>query len=79
MSARGTVLVTTDHLPPPDEVDLLLRGAGHATRHRPLRGPRTEEELVVALDGAVGALVANEPMTAAVFTRTPCAGAPGTR
>ena len=67
----GTVLVTTDYLEPGDEVDLLLRGAGYATRHRPLRGPRTEDDLVSALDGAVGALVANEPMTAAVFARVP--------
>ena len=70
-TGAGTVLVTTDHLEPGDEVDLLLREAGHGTRHRPLRGPRTEDDLVSALDGAVGALIANEPMTAAVFARVP--------
>ncbi|SDF05107.1 D-3-phosphoglycerate dehydrogenase [Blastococcus aurantiacus] len=72
MSATpGAVLITTDHLVPGDEVDLLLRDAGYATRHRPLRGARTEDDLVTALDGAVGALVANEPMTAAVLARAP--------
>ena len=70
-TAPGAVLVTTDHLVPGDEVDLLLREAGYVTRHRPLVGARTEEDLVAALDGVVGALVANEPMTAGVLARTP--------
>ncbi len=71
MTDRDTVLITTDHLSPGDEVDVLLVEAGYVTRHRPLRGVRTEDDLVAALDGAVGALVANEPLTAAVFTRAP--------
>ena len=50
------VLVTPDHLAPGDEVDRLLREAGCTTRHHPLRGPRTEDDLVAALDGVVGAL-----------------------
>ncbi|XRQ08928.1 phosphoglycerate dehydrogenase [Actinomadura welshii] len=71
MSAPPTVLVTTDYLAPGDEVDRLLRDAGYATRHRPLRGARDRDDLVAALDGAVGALIANEPMTAEVFARAP--------
>ncbi|MGI5286243.1 phosphoglycerate dehydrogenase [Nonomuraea polychroma] len=62
-----TVLITTDYLAPGDEVDLFLREAGFATRHRPLRGPRGRDELIAILDGAEGALIANEPMTAEVF------------
>ncbi|MGY1804429.1 phosphoglycerate dehydrogenase [Blastococcus sp. SYSU D00922] len=65
------VLVTTDYLEPGDDVDLLLRSAGFTTRHRPLRGPRTEADLLAALDGVVGALIANEPMTAGVLARAP--------
>ncbi|SHG17912.1 NAD(P)-dependent oxidoreductase [Geodermatophilus nigrescens] len=71
MTTTGTVLVTTDHLVPGDEVDVLLREAGWSTRHRPLRGARTEDDLVAALDGAAGALIANEPVTAAVLARAP--------
>ncbi|QFG22466.1 phosphoglycerate dehydrogenase [Actinomadura sp. WMMB 499] len=71
MNAAPTVLVTTDYLAPGDEVDRLLHGAGLRTRHRPLRGTREPADLVAALDGAVGALIANEPMTAEVFARAP--------
>lgn len=71
MRSSGLVLVTPDHLVPGDEVDRLLREAGCATRHRPLRGPRTEDDLVAALDGVAGALIANEPVTAAVLARAP--------
>jgi D-3-phosphoglycerate dehydrogenase/(S)-sulfolactate dehydrogenase len=67
----GTVLVTTDYLQPGDEVDVLLRDAGYETRHRPMRGRREADELVDALSGVVGALIANEPMTAEVFARAP--------
>ncbi|RBY85833.1 NAD(P)-dependent oxidoreductase [Blastococcus sp. TF02A-26] len=66
-----TVLVTTDYLQPGDEVDQILRAAGYATRHRPLRGRRDPEDLVAALEGAVGALIANEPVTADVLRRSP--------
>jgi D-3-phosphoglycerate dehydrogenase/(S)-sulfolactate dehydrogenase len=67
MTESGTVLITTDHLAPGDDVDQLLRAAGWATRHAPLRGVRDPRELVAALAGAQGALIANEPMTAEVF------------
>ncbi|WP_436756692.1 phosphoglycerate dehydrogenase [Streptosporangium sp. V21-05] len=71
MSPLPTVLVTVDYLAPGDEVDGLLRDAGLATRHRPLRGARERDELVAILDGCEGALIANEPMTAEVFARVP--------
>ena len=67
----GTVLVTTDYLVPGDEVDQLLRGAGFTTRHAPLRGPRATGELVAALRGVSGALIANERLTAEVFSQAP--------
>ena len=61
------VLITTDYLRPGDEVDLYLRGAGHETVHLPLTGRRDPAELVAALAGIEGALIANEPMTAEVL------------
>lgn len=66
-----TILITTDYLTPGDEVDAYLTGLGFITRHDPMRGMRTAEQLVTALDGATGALVANEPMTAEVLGRAP--------
>ncbi|MFD0692257.1 phosphoglycerate dehydrogenase [Actinomadura fibrosa] len=71
MSAPPTVLITTDYLVPGDEVDVLLRDAGFATRHRPRRGVRDRDELIAILDGAEGALIGNEPMTAEVFAHAP--------
>ncbi|WP_033344656.1 NAD(P)-dependent oxidoreductase [Catenuloplanes japonicus] len=65
------ILITTDYLTPGDEVDEYLTGQGFTTRHDPMRGPRTAEALIAALDGAEGALIANEPMTAEVFRRSP--------
>lgn len=65
------VLVTTDYLVPGDEVDGFLRDAGFTTRHRPLRGAREHDDLIAALDGAEGALIANEPMNAEVFAHAP--------
>ncbi len=66
-----TILITTDYLTPGDEVDAYLTGLGFITRHDPMRGMRTAEQLVTALDGVTGALVANEPMTAEVLGRAP--------
>ncbi|WP_249998800.1 NAD(P)-dependent oxidoreductase [Actinoplanes sp. M2I2] len=66
-----TILITTDYLSPGDAVDTYLTGLGFTTRHDPLRGKRSATDLVAALDGAEGALIANEPMTAAVFTQAP--------
>jgi phosphoglycerate dehydrogenase-like enzyme len=66
-----TVLITTDYLTAGDEVDTYLTGLGFTTRHRPMRGKRPPEELVTALDGVEGALIANEPMTAEVLRQAP--------
>lgn len=63
------VLITTDYLRPGDEVDDLLRGAGHETVHLPMSGRRDPEELVAALAGIDAALIANEPMSADVLGR----------
>jgi phosphoglycerate dehydrogenase-like enzyme len=60
------VLVTTDHTGP--EADRILAGAGHTSHHRPLRG-LTADEVVAALDGVSGAIVANDPLTADVLDR----------
>ncbi|GIM92022.1 NAD(P)-dependent oxidoreductase [Paractinoplanes toevensis] len=62
-----TLLITTDYLVPGDEVDTYLTGLGHTTRHDPMRGRRDPAQLVAALDGVDGALIANEPMTAEVL------------
>lgn len=63
------VLITTDCLVPGDEVDLLLHEAGHQTVHRPMTGKRDPEDLVRALEGVDAALIANEPMSAAVLAQ----------
>ncbi|MEE1939788.1 phosphoglycerate dehydrogenase [Streptomyces sp. TRM 70361] len=65
------ILITTDYLRPGDEVDRYLREHGHTTVHAPLTGRRDPAELVAALDGIDGALVANEPLTADVLSRAP--------
>ena len=65
------VLITTDYLRPGDEVDLYLRGAGHETVHLPLTGRRDPAELVAALAGIEGALIANEPMSEPVLRAAP--------
>jgi D-3-phosphoglycerate dehydrogenase/(S)-sulfolactate dehydrogenase len=62
------ILITTDYLRPGDAVDGYLRDAGHETVHRPLTGRRDPDELVAALEGIDGALVAaNEPLGAEVL------------
>ncbi len=66
-----TVLITTDYLSPGDEVDRLLTGRGLTTRHDPMRGPRRPEQLIQALHGVCGALIANEPVTEVVLLQAP--------
>ncbi|MCO8275170.1 phosphoglycerate dehydrogenase [Actinoplanes sp. TRM 88003] len=66
-----TILITTDYLQPGDEVDTYLRGQGFTTRHDPMRGKRSADALIAALDGMEGALIANEPMTAEVLRSAP--------
>lgn len=67
----GRVLITTDYLRPGDDVDRHLQAAGLETVHAPLVARRDPERLVELLDGIDAALVANEPMTAAVLGRAP--------
>jgi phosphoglycerate dehydrogenase-like enzyme len=52
-------------------VDTYLTGQGFTTRHDPLRGPRSAAELIAALAGVDGALIANEPLTAEVLAQAP--------
>jgi phosphoglycerate dehydrogenase-like enzyme len=66
-----TVLITTDYLTPGDEVDTFLTRQGFITRHDPMRGPRRPEQLIAALAGVEGALIANEPMTEQVLRAAP--------
>ncbi|WP_306214502.1 NAD(P)-dependent oxidoreductase [Actinoplanes sp. RD1] len=66
-----SILITTDYLVPADEVDRYLTGLGFTTRHAPMRGRRRPDELIAALAGAEGALIANEPMTGAVLRDAP--------
>ena len=66
-----TVLITTDYLVPGDEVDTYLTGLGCTTRHDPLRGARSPEQLVAVLAGVEGALIANEPLTEEVLRQAP--------
>lgn len=66
-----TVLITTDYLAPGDEVDTYLTGQGFATRHEPMRGTRRTEQLIAALAGVEGALIANEPMSEQVLRAAP--------
>lgn len=65
------VLITTDYLAPGtepgDEVAALLRENGHEPAHRPHAGPRTPEEQASLLDGFAGAILASEPVTAAML------------
>ncbi|WP_077488425.1 phosphoglycerate dehydrogenase [Sinomonas mesophila] len=62
MSAR--ILITTDYLRPGDKVDRLLRMHGLDTIYSPSRGPRTHAERLSLFDGAAGAILASEPVTA---------------
>ncbi|GAA3925818.1 phosphoglycerate dehydrogenase [Actinoplanes auranticolor] len=66
-----TVLITTDYLVPGDEVDTYLLQQGCTTRHDPMRGPRRPEQLIAALAGVEGALIANEPMSERVLREAP--------
>jgi phosphoglycerate dehydrogenase-like enzyme len=60
------VLITTDYSSP--EADRILTDAGHSLHRRPLRG-LTADGIVAALDGVTGAIIANDPLTAAVLDR----------
>lgn len=62
MAAR--VLITTDYLRPGDKVDRLLREHGFEPIYSPSRGPRTPADRKALFDGAAGAILASEPVTA---------------
>ncbi|SMX83018.1 D-isomer specific 2-hydroxyacid dehydrogenase, NAD binding domain [Brevibacterium iodinum ATCC 49514] len=64
MSRR--IVITTDYLGPGDGVDRLLREHGLDPVYSPAAGSRTEDErrnLLKGAVGAVGAIVASEPIT----------------
>ena len=61
MSRR--IVITTDYLEPGDSVDRLLREHGLEPVYSPAAGSRAEEEQRNLLKGAVGAIVASEPIT----------------
>ncbi|MFD3625404.1 phosphoglycerate dehydrogenase [Streptomyces sp. NPDC058698] len=65
------ILITTDYLRPGDEADRYLRKHGHTTVHAPMTGRRDPAQLVAALEGIEGALVAHEPLSADVLSRAP--------
>ena len=62
MAAR--ILITTDYLRPGDNVARLLREHGLDPIYSPSRGPRTPAERQSLFDGAAGAILASEPVTA---------------
>ncbi|WP_350270189.1 phosphoglycerate dehydrogenase [Brevibacterium sp. CBA3109] len=57
------IVITTDYLGPGDSVDRLLRDHGLDPVYSPAAGSRTEDEQRNLLKGAVGAIVASEPIT----------------
>ena len=61
MSRR--IVITTDYLGPGDSVDRLLREHGLEPVYSPAAGRRTEDEQRNLLKGAIGAIVASEPIT----------------
>ncbi|MCU4298644.1 hydroxyacid dehydrogenase [Brevibacterium permense] len=61
MSCR--IVITTDYLKHGDSVDQLLREHGLDPVYSPAAGRRTEDEQRHLLTGAVGAIVASEPIT----------------
>lgn len=61
MSRR--IVITTDYLEPGGSVDRLLRENGFDPVYSPAAGSRTEDEQRNLLKGAVGAIVASEPIT----------------
>ena len=65
------VLITSIFLNPDCEVDLTLRAEGCETLFKPLRGVRSEEELIDLLRGVDGVIVAGDPFTARVIEASP--------
>jgi phosphoglycerate dehydrogenase-like enzyme len=67
----ATVLITTDYLHPGDDVDTLLRAHGHETVHSPAVGPRPDGEMAALLAASDAAIIASEPVTAAMLRAAP--------
>ncbi|MGV9796729.1 phosphoglycerate dehydrogenase [Mycobacterium sp. NPDC003449] len=65
------VLLTSVFLRPGDEVDLMLRAAGCTTKHAPLTGGRSEEELIELLTDVDAVVAASDPFTASVLAAAP--------
>lgn len=63
------VLITTDFLRPGDNIDRLLQQHGLEPVYSPSRGPRTPAEQQTLFDGAAGAILASEPVTADMLAR----------
>lgn len=61
MSRR--IVITTDYLGPGDSVDRLLREHGLDPVYSPAAGSRAEDDQRNLLKGAIGAIVASEPIT----------------
>jgi D-3-phosphoglycerate dehydrogenase/(S)-sulfolactate dehydrogenase len=61
------VLITSVFLAAGDDVDRLLTAQGMEPVYHPLRGERTEEELIGILQGIDGAIASTDPFTARVI------------
>ena len=62
------ILITTDYLHPGDTVDQLLHEHDLEPVYAPSRGPRTLEERHSLFEGMSGAILASEPVTAAMLS-----------
>jgi D-3-phosphoglycerate dehydrogenase/(S)-sulfolactate dehydrogenase len=69
--AGRRVLITSFFLQPGDEIDRRLRDEGFETVHRPLLGPRTEDQLIELLRGVEGAIASTDSFTARVLNASP--------
>lgn len=67
----ASVLITTDYLAPGDDVYSRLTAAGHSVAFAPHSGPRGRAGELALFDGFDAAIVANEPVTAAMLDAAP--------
>jgi D-3-phosphoglycerate dehydrogenase len=65
------ILLTPLFLYPGCDVDLTLKAAGCETVFKPLKGARSEDELIDLLRGVDGAIVSLDPFTARVIDASP--------
>ena len=71
-SGSHTILITWPRFDPGDQRTAgRIRAAGYEVRHAPKHGPRSPEELIRLLAGAVGAIASTDPFTAEVFAASP--------